>query len=259
VTARRRPFAAEGGAPGGVGHAFRGAKTPRIHCRVECAPIVCFQRDRAISIRIHCRVDAAQQRRRFCPGGLPSRSHFSIFACRRAGSEPGTLCACRLAFAMQANRLAEDSDLVQLYEIAIYIVARYSENAPRLRRRVSANAGESSMGRPERRSSLRELVRGQWWRCARCGVEVSRPRRATGPGNAVAKVADQEHTCCNNVVRPRRAFAIVLPVLAFLRTGSAPQRRRDPALRRRGCCGGVCADGPRRRLRSGLPPLPRRF
>jgi hypothetical protein len=74
-----------------------------------------------------------------------------------------------------------------------------------------------------------------------------------------AKVANQEHARRNIVVHPRIAFAIVVRVLAFLQTGSAPQRRRDPALRRRGCCGGVCAGGPRRRLRSGLPPLPRRF
>jgi len=74
-----------------------------------------------------------------------------------------------------------------------------------------------------------------------------------------AEVAIQEHSASIIVVQLRTPFAIVLPVLAFLLTGSAPQRRRDPALRRRGCCGGVCAGGPRRRLRSGLPPLPRRF
>jgi hypothetical protein len=82
---------------------------------------------------------------------------------------------------------------------------------------------------------------------------------ATLPAARETKVADQEHTASTIVVHPRRPFAIVIAVLAFLRSGSAPQRRRDPALRRRGCCGGVCADGPRRRLRSGLPPLPRRF
>lgn len=47
---------------------------------------------------------------------------------------------------------------------------------------------------------------------------------------------------------PPNPVCYSLAVLAFLRMGPARQRPRDPALRRRSCCGVFCAAGPRRRL-----------
>jgi len=56
-----------------------------------------------------------------------------------------------------------------------------------------------------------------------------------------------EHAASDIAVHGRIPFAIVIGVLAFLRMGPARQRPRDPALRRRGCCGVLCAAGPRHR------------
>jgi hypothetical protein len=57
-----------------------------------------------------------------------------------------------------------------------------------------------------------------------------------------------EHATSDIITHSRIPFAIVTCVLAFLRMGLARQRPRDPTLRRRGCCGVLCAAGLRRRL-----------
>src|SRR6202142_1923526 len=75
----------------------------------------------------------------------------------------------------------------------------------------------------------------------------SRPRR---------RIALVEHTPPNIAIHPRISFAIVIAVLAFLRMGPARQRPRDPALRRRGCCGGVCAGSTRASCDAAFPPSP---